>query len=348
MKNTFLLIICLHVTVNHVQSQNYVAGRQQSANQNDERNNSSLTCDTIFSFSSNAPWIGGLAFDGSCLWLSSNVVPYIYKYNLSGTKLDSMLIPAVNANYYSGDLEMAGNTLLFSRENDGILYKIDPVSKTILSQFNLPHFGHNDPNDWGLAYDGTYLWHSAYNPGVNINSVIYKLDFNNGTVLDSFIIGGVIILPIKFIDGILCAISISNDVMYKINTGTKTCTDSVFWCLNYSLGFVKANNTLYALNSQPIDRVYEFNTITGVKESSVVSADITFENPVSDQLIIHFNEAPEHSILSITDLQGRVLIKENVESSILKIPVTSLSDGIYLLSVISGNSIIVKKMVKAN
>lgn len=346
--NLIFLIVILAVT--RIYSQQLVAGLPVNSGQTISAGIlSAAGCDTVFSFPTNAIWSGGLASDGTHLWTSSNTINCIYKFSAAGVLLDTLSVPdTMGIAYYAGDLEFDGTYLLFAREESGILYKINPVTKTIVSQFPLPQYGASDPNDYGIAFDGTYIWHIAYSP-VNM---LYKLDATNGNIISSYPLNASgYILPIKFINGNLYGIECNNHLLDQIDTSNGNIINSLPWCLNYSLGLSKHNGKLWGLSSTGSERIFEFDTLlaTSIYQTMTQENEISFENPVNDNLKINTRGLfPYVKSLRILDAQGRfVAEKTNFKNGgEVNMDISDLLTGIYFLRLETGAGIIQRKLIK--
>jgi hypothetical protein len=121
--------------------------------------------DTVFSFNTPGNIPSGICFDGSNLWHCDTSM-YIYKLSLSGEIIDSIPNPDIDNNFRGGAMTFDGNNIWIVGEETAKLFKID-INGNILKEFSLPSKNHSDPNGFGIAWDGNYLWHSQYAP-VNI------------------------------------------------------------------------------------------------------------------------------------------------------------------------------------
>jgi len=123
----------------------------------------------------------GLAFDGSYLWASSDYhSDYIFKFDLSGNKIDSILNPAGD---YSGGMTFDGQYLwvsMYYPNTQPNLLKVDTANGTVVTSIPSPGL-----QPQGLAWDGTYLWVSMDDNDGDPERV-WKLDPANGDTLLSF------------------------------------------------------------------------------------------------------------------------------------------------------------------
>ncbi len=309
---------------------------------------SSAVCDTIFSFPTLVGWPAGLASDGTNLWISSYNETYLSKFSSTGVLLDTLDIPNVqNINNTGGDLEFDGTHLLFAREDDGMLFKIDIATKSIVAQFALPQNSNSDPNDFGVAWDGTYIWHTAYSP---VNT-LYKLDANTGAILASYPIDGGADLPLKFINGSLYTIDIFNASLIQLDTANGNTLNVIPWCLTYPLGFTLHNGHVWGLASDFTDRVYEFDTLllSVFNSENKSEFDFTIANPASQKFELNITSKFNHAFdVSATTAQGITVYesKNILASGILTIPASSFSKGIYFIKLTSGKTTLVKKVIK--
>jgi len=123
----------------------------------------------------------GLAFDGTFLWASSDYhSDYIFKFDLSGDKIDSIPNPAGD---YSGGMTFDGEYLwvsMYYPNTQPNLLRVDTASGTVVSSIPSPGL-----QPQGLAWDGQYLWVSMDDNDGDPERV-WKLDPSNGDTLLSF------------------------------------------------------------------------------------------------------------------------------------------------------------------
>lgn len=136
--------------------------------------------DSLYSFNSPGTFPTGLTWDGQYLWNCDEDLWMIYKLTTNGNVISSFPAPYAQS---LGDLEWDGNYLWLTSEQSAILFKIDISTGAPVEQFHLPSYGKPDPNGFGLAWDGQFLWHSEYGDSARI----YKLDPQNGQVISSFV-----------------------------------------------------------------------------------------------------------------------------------------------------------------
>jgi len=86
------------------------------------------------------------------------------------------------------------------------------------------------------------------------------------------------------------------------------------------------------------------NTLVSVHESEAVSSIKIYPTPVRDNLTLE--SAGTITSLELYDFQGRLLKKINVDSGIFNLDMTSYSRGIYMVHVISGGKMTVRKVIK--
>ena len=75
---------------------------------------------------------------------------------------------------------------------------------------------------------------------------------------------------------------------------------------------------------------------------------VMFPNPVNNQLNFDFKSLDVDELtISITDVQGRVILNNRINSTNYSIDVSSLSMGLYQVTILEGNSILsTKKLLK--
>ena len=78
-------------------------------------------------------------------------------------------------------------------------------------------------------------------------------------------------------------------------------------------------------------------TVTAIDEIQVVGVEIkVYPNPTSDFVTVHFSKEVEKPIYSLFDLSGRIIEQKNIESTDVKIDMTSFAGGSYILKLNSG------------
>jgi len=240
------------------------------------------------------PMTEGVAFYGEFLWYSSSNL--ITKIDLLNNVINSFSIP-----YSNGGLCFDGINLWKVAEQNAQLYRLD-INGLILDTFLLPSSGNLDPNGWGIAWDGNYIWHSEYaipnssSPnGMSDSTKFYKIDPFNGQILNSFILPYGI-LGIEFVNGNLHGIRrdfpgnpnppLPYHQKYIIDINTESYIDSVEWCIEYPLGL----------------------TFTGIDFWSASHAGTSpglYEFPLSSSTNIKEIDKYKRNLLKVTDLLGR-------------------------------------------
>ena len=75
-----------------------------------------------------------------------------------------------------------------------------------------------------------------------------------------------------------------------------------------------------------------------------------YPNPVKSELTLQFNATSEQSVLKIYSIMGQVVMSEDIHNAngfnTLSIPVNSLSNGCYFVTIQNGNSVIREKFIK--
>lgn len=78
-------------------------------------------------------------------------------------------------------------------------------------------------------------------------------------------------------------------------------------------------------------------TVTAIDEIQVAGVEIkVYPNPTSDFVTVHFSKTVEKPIYFLFDLSGRIIEQKNIESTDVKIDMTSFAGGSYILKLNSG------------
>ncbi|MFL5754481.1 MAG: T9SS type A sorting domain-containing protein [Bacteroidia bacterium] len=84
---------------------------------------------------------------------------------------------------------------------------------------------------------------------------------------------------------------------------------------------------------------------TGMASNHLAADFILYPNPASDELFLKLPSDIKEGALEIRDITGRLLLRERVSASVQRISTAELSNGVYLLTIVTGKSGIVKKLV---
>jgi hypothetical protein len=297
----------------------------------------SLVCDTVFSFPAIDTWPTGITSDGNFLFSNGNDGQVIYKHNFAGTLIDSIPNPFNQpTNYTGGDMDFDGTNLLMFGEQNDTLYKINPVTGAVVNQFiiapcNLDCFG--------VAYDGTDIWISDY-----VAQQIYKVDANTGALLKTISVTTPnYVLPIKFINGQLYGLGIFPGQLYEIDTTSGNILSVQPWCLGYSIGFCKVNNSIWAVSSDiavgGTQRIYQFESFPlGEEENLSATFKVSvFPNPSKGIINISSDRMILNGNIEIYNALGRLTLSEKIENETLKqVELTKPVAGMYCIRIFDG------------
>jgi uncharacterized delta-60 repeat protein len=77
----------------------------------------------------------------------------------------------------------------------------------------------------------------------------------------------------------------------------------------------------------------------GISSNEIENTISVFPNPCSDFTEVHFTNSAQHRMISIMDMNGRIVLNQEANSELSRIETSELSPGIYLGTIISdGNS----------
>jgi len=297
----------------------------------------SAVCDTIFSFPAIDTWPTGITSDGNFLYNCGNNNLSIYKHDFAGNLIDSIPNPFNQpSNYVGGDMDYDGtNLLLFTEQND-TFYKINPATGAIINQFVVAPC---NLDCYGLAYDGTNVWICDYT-----GQQIYKVDINSGTVLKTIPVTTLnYILSIKFINGQLYGLGIFPGQLYEIDTTSGNILSVQPWCLGYSIGFCKVNNSIWAVSSDigvgGTQRIYQFESFPLSDELNIAeNSDIlVYPNPSKGIINISSDKIILNGNIEIYDAHGKLILSETIEHESLKqLALTNPNPGMYCIRISDG------------
>jgi hypothetical protein len=221
------------------------------------------TDDTLYSFPTPGTMPDGLAWDGSCFWLTDITDrPHIFRLDTTGQVISQIPYPPNST--YGGDLEWVGANLWLVDEEDALLFEIDPATGDSIRAFLLPDSAASDPNCFGLTWDGSYLWVSRYTDPARI----YRLDTATGQSVYSF-------QPPADICGIawdgqfLWGLDVWNQVVYVMNPPDSSVVASFPWEITYGMGLKWVGSYLWNVSGGFVGtmRVYKVGGLEAIAES---------------------------------------------------------------------------------
>lgn len=188
-------------------------------------------------------WPGGIARAGDFFWNNETESNLIYKTDLQGNIVSTLLIPEYSS-YYGGGLHYDGVYLWQHVEELIMMFKYHIGPDTLVAIYPMP----SGFDGWGITGDEQYLWHSEY--GVNGGSVIYTMDKATLNVLSTFNVPSSALLGIKYIGNHqILAIDGDTDDILRIDVLTGMVVDTQSLCLVYPLGIDVYNDSIFVVNS---------------------------------------------------------------------------------------------------
>lgn len=265
--------------------------------------------DTLYSFPGFGTWPSGIAWDGEDFWLGDLDSNMICRVDTTGTILQRVRLLTIEP----AGIEFDGQHLWFVYEHNAMLYKLEHPSGAIIDSFYLPDSGYSDPQSWGLAWDGTYLWHSRYKGHYTEPGRIFQLDPNTGQVLYSFPSPTDYMLGIAWDDPYLCGVDIITRKLYWMNPWDSTVVKDTNWMVRYPLGidwgregYLWGVSGASRSSHQGTERVYrsDIMTVIGITEN---------EEKVLDQHLIGPHPNPcSHSTEIVLTLPKPTTVKADV------------------------------------
>ena len=321
-----------------------------------EKNNSHITieksqestnkiCRTIFSFDGRSVPTG-LAWDGQNFWYTDT--GYLYKVSPAGLYLDSIVNPAPEVFFLKGgDLTYDGTNLWYADEQSAMLFKIDPSSK-VITQFSLPFYGDFDPNGFSITWDGTNLWHNRYDD----TRILFKLSPVDASVIDTVVLDHEI-LTLEWVKGELYGMG--ENKLYKINTATGMVTDSLDWCVPFSLGLawdgtaywnVSGPSVIFGIPTGGENKVFKMNADVNLAiDKKMNKNEVTiFPNPASESIFVKGNGMQSIEIYDVTGTLVYSLM--NIRQTIpVEINISLLPKGLYFTKIYEQSGIYTKRLV---
>ncbi len=107
---------------------------------------------------------------------------------------------------------------------------------------------------------------------------------------------------------------------------------------SYTVGQVvyKTNNGTNGSLAQGVQQPYEISVVIGIEDAKGISLECSvYPNPTRNQLILKIEDYSYRTLrYQIYDMNGKLLLSNELNSAQTEIPVTSLSSATYLLKVI--------------
>jgi hypothetical protein len=310
--------------------------------------------DTLFSFPAPGTFPTGLAWDGQYFWHADYNQNRIYKLTPTGAVVSFFDLPFQVGS--PAGIEWDGASLWVVNEALGRAFILD-TSGTLLRSFGLPDSAAGDPQSWGLAWDGDFMWHSQY----EFEARIFKLDPSTGQVLSSFVPPTHLILDIAWANGFLFGADLSTRLLYKMDpvNGTVVATES--WQVPYPLGLTWDGSYFWNASGPPSlgrRRIYQVSSsiVTSTdNQPATAPRQFTLEqnypNPFNPTTNLRYS-MPERGFVSLKvfDLLGReVATLVNEELSPGKHEVTwdasGTPSGVYVSRLISSGRVETRKLI---
>jgi hypothetical protein len=282
-----------------------------------------------------------LALDSNTLYIGEHGNDRVMKIDITQSTPTLELVANVITPY---SLVIAGNELFVAESFVNKISKIDltdtqPAMPTdVISGLGYPQ---------SITINGNDLYISEAD-----TDVISKIDITevNPTKVTVFTTSGSPFY-MKAINDRLYFTEIINDKLayLDVNAAIPTTSTDVVTGINGAYGFVYNGTDLYvgALFDNKIVKVE--NSLSVDEEN--ISDFIVYPNPTKNNITIAFDSVVNNDVaISIIDILGRTVIKNKYSSLNNRfnetISLSSLNNGVYLISIKQGNKTITKKMIK--
>jgi hypothetical protein len=83
----------------------------------------------------------------------------------------------------------------------------------------------------------------------------------------------------------------------------------------------------------------------GIEETEQ-SAFTLYPNPARDYLTITTPQTKIESFVTMYNVNGREMLKKQISGNVTKIDIRSFANGVYIVKLIQGNAVEVRKIVK--
>ena len=224
--------------------------------------------DTLWSFPAPGPFPTGIAWDGAHFWNTDFTSQNLYRLSPTGAVETVFgLPPDVDV---PGDLTWDGAHLWMVDEQQARAYQVDTGTGNALRFITLPDSASSDPNSFGIAWDGQYLWNSDYTDSGHI----YQLDTVSGAVVAQFVPPRNQILGIAWDGAYLWGVDVASMTGYKMSVPSGSVVDSFAWQVSYPLGLEWDGQYLWNVGGAAA-RVYKLGAGVGLLDSQPTVAPRT-------------------------------------------------------------------------
>ncbi len=103
-------------------------------------------------------------------------------------------------------------------------------------------------------------------------------------------------------------------------------------------------NAFYRLNQIDFDGKSTYSQIVSIK-NTITETNLT-PNPFNDYIEITTNATITRA--EVVDIQGKVVLSENLQSNVAKLDAKELLNGIYFIKIYQGDAVITKRIIKTN
>lgn len=112
----------------------------------------------------------------------------------------------------------------------------------------------------------------------------------------------------------------------------------------YQFEYNSNTNAYYRLNQIDYDGKSTYSQVIAVKNQETETK--LSPNPFNDFIEISTNNPIQRA--EIIDLTGKIVMSENLESTVVKLNAKELLNGIYFLKIYQGDAVIIKRIIKTN
>jgi len=224
--------------------------------------------DTLWSFACPSTSPNGLAWDGAHFWHNDADADSLYRLSPTGVVETLFGLPPDASGY--GDITWDGAHLWMVDEQQARAYQVDTATGNALRYITLPDSASADPNSWGIAWDGQYLWHSQYMG----QGQVFQLDTVSGAVISQFTPPRATVLGIVWDGTHLWGVDIGARIAYKMSVPSGTVVDSFAWPVASPLGLEWDGQHLWNVSgsgSGGTARVYQLGEGTGLFEGQTTA-----------------------------------------------------------------------------
>jgi hypothetical protein len=137
----------------------------------------------------------------------------------------------------------------------------------------------------------------------------------------------------------LCMKNISAQNSTVVSGGNASASGGTGGTVSYTIGMVnyKSSGNGSATITEGMQQPYEISVVNGVEETGIGLVTI-YPNPTTDFVMLSLPGDAHDMSYTVSDMQGKVLLKEKLTDSSTDIPMAPMANGTYFVNVFQGKT----------